>query len=66
MGKRPDLTEAAIRRRIKAGRAEDPRAVVEIIQNGIITRYLPEPSAAPETPYDEWRSKRDARQSQGH
>lgn len=64
--KRPSLTEATIRRYIKAGRAEDPRAIIEIETAAGILRYLPEASAAPATPYDEWRAKRDARQAQGY
>ncbi|WP_157970968.1 hypothetical protein [Pseudogemmobacter bohemicus] len=42
MGKRQTFTEAEVRRFIKAGRAEDPKAVVEIVTERGTVRFRPE------------------------
>ena len=48
MTRRAVMTEAQARRFIRAARAEDPRAVVEIVTEAGVIRVLPEqPLASP-------------------
>lgn len=50
MGRRAIMTEAQVRRFIRAARAEDPRSVVEIATEAGTVRIMPEPDslASPE------------------
>ncbi|MBK4215800.1 hypothetical protein JJJ17_07680 [Paracoccus caeni] len=45
--RRAVMTEAQARRFIRAARAEDPRAVVEIVTEAGTIRIMPEPTVAP-------------------
>lgn len=65
MGNRHGFTEAQVRKMIKAARAEDPRAVIELVTDVGVVRIMPEAEAAPATPFDAWKAKRDAGQTQG-
>lgn len=47
MGRVSRFTEAGIRRYIKAARAEDPRAVVEIVTDAGVIRILPDQPRQP-------------------
>lgn len=50
------MTEAQARRFIRAARAEDPRAVIEIVTEAGTARIMPDPVApAPEQAQDKWR-----------
>lgn len=44
MGRRAVMTEAQARRFIRAARAENPRAVVEIVTEAGTVRIMPEPT----------------------
>lgn len=53
--RRAVMTEAQARRFIRAARAEDPRAVVEIVTDAGIVRIMPEPvvvAPAKDRPHD--------------
>ncbi|MFE3838923.1 hypothetical protein [Pseudogemmobacter sonorensis] len=57
MGKRQTFTEAQARRFIRAARAEDPRAVVEIVTEAGTVRIMPDPTPIAE-PREEAQDKR--------
>lgn len=56
MGRAARFTEAEVRRAIKAARAEDPMAVVEIVTPAGCIRILPEASkpSEPKNAVEEW------------
>ncbi|MCL4069030.1 hypothetical protein M3484_20950 [Pseudomonas sp. GX19020] len=66
MAKRQTYTEAEVRRFIKAGRAEDPNAVVEIETDKGIVRFRSEDPRPPENPFDAWKAKRNEGNAKGH
>lgn len=55
--RRAVMTEAQARRFIRAARAEDPRAVVEIITEAGTVRIMPEPAVAPKVEQDHDKRK---------
>jgi len=56
MGRVVRFTEAEVRRTIKAARAEDPRAVVEIVTAAGVIRILPDQprQAQKQNAVEEW------------
>lgn len=60
MGRAATFTEAQIRRAVKAARAEDPRAIVEVTRRGVIRILPPESAPRERDEVEDWFSK-DAR-----
>lgn len=60
MTHRAPFTAAQLARAIKAARAVDPGAIVEIVTPGGVVRILPGESAAPlpVDPFDAWKETR--------
>ncbi|PXW74336.1 hypothetical protein BZA02_1258 [Ruegeria sp. P4] len=62
MARKQQFTAAQIQRFINAARANDPKAVVEIVTDAGTVRFLPETeqAAIPASPFDEWKTKQHA------
>lgn len=59
-------TQAMLQRVIRAACAEAPSAVVEFEIDGVVYRVKRADEQPAATPFDNWKAKRDARQTQGH
>ncbi|WP_157960313.1 hypothetical protein [Albibacillus kandeliae] len=57
------FTEAQVKRFIKAARAVDPKAVIEIVTEAGTIRISAEPAPHSENPFDTWKANRNARET---